>query len=339
MLGLKLKLGLSCVPQAGGGGEDVPAFVEALRAPSGDLPEYVAILNAAGDYWNNGIEAADPTDFFGEDDLGLGEGFFAERLSENGYYINQFPIAAIGDLKTMVLAGSTLVFEFTVPYHSESFNPCLVFDHPAHSLEIYGSFEDDFPYHAQGPITVGGDTAIPLVGMNKLALTIATGRLEYSLNGAAAIVAVLEPSEFPVQNAVILFHGQSSDPTDEYVSEFAAYEPQSSADLSTLSAIPAGAVINSVAPAISGTPQVGEILSCSTGTWSGTAPINYTYRWQVNSGGDPENFNDIEGATANQYTIASDHENLMIRCLVTATNAIWFNGCLADAVGPVEAAP
>ena len=36
---------------------------------------------------------------------------------------------------------------------------------------------------------------------------------------------------------------------------------------------------NSVAPTISGTAQDGKILLINNGTWAGTAPISYSYRW------------------------------------------------------------
>ena len=35
------------------------------------------------------------------------------------------------------------------------------------------------------------------------------------------------------------------------------------------------APVNKVAPAITGTPRIGETLLGSTGTWEGTAPISY----------------------------------------------------------------
>ncbi len=43
--------------------------------------------------------------------------------------------------------------------------------------------------------------------------------------------------------------------------------------------------VNSVLPAISGTAQVGQSLSSSTGTWSGS-PTSYAYQWsRCNSAG------------------------------------------------------
>lgn len=75
------------------------------------------------------------------------------------------------------------------------------------------------------------------------------------------------------------------------------------------------APVNTVAPVITGTAEVGQVLSVSTGTWTGGVH-SYSYQWQrVNS-----NVENIAGATLNTYVIdglATDHE---IQCLVTATN-------------------
>ena len=71
---------------------------------------------------------------------------------------------------------------------------------------------------------------------------------------------------------------------------------------------------NTVAPAVTGTPDVGQVLSCSTGTWTGTPTPTYTYQWQRNG-------TNISGQTANTYTIQSGDEGTSIRCRVTGTNA------------------
>jgi hypothetical protein len=77
----------------------------------------------------------------------------------------------------------------------------------------------------------------------------------------------------------------------------------------------AGAPSNTIAPVITtdGTPQTGETVSCSTGTWTNT-PTGYTYQWQRAGGTLP-------GATANAYTLQPADEGQSIRCVVTATNA------------------
>ncbi len=70
--------------------------------------------------------------------------------------------------------------------------------------------------------------------------------------------------------------------------------------------------VNSVAPAITGTPTVGETLTCSTGTWSNT-PDAYAYQW--NRSGVA-----IIGATASTRLLAAPDEGATMTCTVTATN-------------------
>jgi hypothetical protein len=71
---------------------------------------------------------------------------------------------------------------------------------------------------------------------------------------------------------------------------------------------------NTVAPVISGTPTVGQTLSCSTGTWLGTLPITYTYQWR-------RGVSNILGATSSTYTLVQADASFAVTCIVTATNA------------------
>ncbi len=48
----------------------------------------------------------------------------------------------------------------------------------------------------------------------------------------------------------------------------------------TITVTSASGPINTSPPSISGTPQVGETLTSTTGTWTGTAPISYACQWQ-----------------------------------------------------------
>jgi uncharacterized repeat protein (TIGR01451 family) len=91
-----------------------------------------------------------------------------------------------------------------------------------------------------------------------------------------------------------------------------------SAATSTVTAAPA-APSNTVAPTISGTTTVGQVLTATGGTWNGTPAPTLAYQWRRcdASGG---NCIDITGATTSTYTLVSADAGSTIRILVTATN-------------------
>jgi hypothetical protein len=79
------------------------------------------------------------------------------------------------------------------------------------------------------------------------------------------------------------------------------------------------APVNTAPPTITGNSAVGEFLNASTGTWTGTTPIQYTYQWQrCNAAG--ANCATISGATQQTYTASVLDERLTLRVQVTATN-------------------
>lgn len=83
----------------------------------------------------------------------------------------------------------------------------------------------------------------------------------------------------------------------------------------TIPAIPAPTVQrpeNTVAPAITGTPAIGSMLTCSTGTWNGS-PSGYTRQWF--RGTTPV------GTNSATYTPVIADVDSLISCVVTATNA------------------
>jgi hypothetical protein len=82
--------------------------------------------------------------------------------------------------------------------------------------------------------------------------------------------------------------------------------------ITVLSAVP----VNTVAPAISGTAQENELLSASTGTWSGS-PTGFSYQWQVSDNGTT-GWTDL--ATGPSYTVTSDEIHKFLRVGVTAIN-------------------
>jgi len=84
---------------------------------------------------------------------------------------------------------------------------------------------------------------------------------------------------------------------------------------------------NSVAPALSGTAQEGQTLTCSTGTWSGSP--TYTYQWKRNG-------NNITNATNSTYTLVTADVGQSIKCTVTATNFIGSSNADSNTVTPTS---
>jgi hypothetical protein len=77
---------------------------------------------------------------------------------------------------------------------------------------------------------------------------------------------------------------------------------------------------NTSPPTISGTAREGQTLSAGPGTWSGTQPISFTYRWQrCNTSGGA--CGAISGATAASYTATGADVGSTLRVAVTATNS------------------
>lgn len=90
---------------------------------------------------------------------------------------------------------------------------------------------------------------------------------------------------------------------------------------------------NTVAPAVTGTPRIGQTLSCSDGTWTGTPEPSYSFQWQRDTG---SGFGDISGATGDTYELVDDDLAADIRCVVTADNDVEPNGTAnSNEVGPV----
>ena len=69
--------------------------------------------------------------------------------------------------------------------------------------------------------------------------------------------------------------------------------------------------INTVAPALTGTGTVGQVLTCAPGTWLNSP--TFTYQWR--RGGFA-----ISAATAATYTLVAGDSGKTIDCVVTGTN-------------------
>jgi hypothetical protein len=87
------------------------------------------------------------------------------------------------------------------------------------------------------------------------------------------------------------------------------------------------APVNSVAPALSGTAQEGQTLTCSTGTWSGSP--TYSYQWKRNG-------SNIGSATNSTYTLVTADVGQSIKCTVTATNFVGSANADSNTVTPTS---
>lgn len=95
----------------------------------------------------------------------------------------------------------------------------------------------------------------------------------------------------------------------------------------------ASAPVNTVAPAITGSVAVGSVLTCSTGTWTGT-PTGYTYQWYW-----ADTSAAISGATSSTYTTVNADILHTIDCVVVATNASGSASATSNATAAISFNP
>lgn len=92
--------------------------------------------------------------------------------------------------------------------------------------------------------------------------------------------------------------------------------------------VPSAAVepSNAVLPSISGTPQVGRVLTAYNGIWD-NEPTSFTYQWQA------DNVN-IDGATAKTYTPIIGQIGGTLSVIVTGTNSA--GSASAESAGAID---
>ncbi|MEI6662962.1 MAG: Ig-like domain repeat protein, partial [Actinomycetes bacterium] len=77
---------------------------------------------------------------------------------------------------------------------------------------------------------------------------------------------------------------------------------------------------NSAVPTLSGTVRVGQTLTSTDGTWSGSPTPTYSYKWQ-RSDTASGTYSDISGAISATYELTSSDFGKYVRSVVTGTNA------------------
>ena len=104
-----------------------------------------------------------------------------------------------------------------------------------------------------------------------------------------------------------------------------------SAGNATATAVPTAQItsppINTVAPVIGGAAIVGNVLTATAGTWTGSAPISYAYQWKRGSTN--------VGTNASTYTLVTADSGSTMTVVVTATNSAGNASATAIGMGPV----
>ncbi len=111
-----------------------------------------------------------------------------------------------------------------------------------------------------------------------------------------------------------------------------------SAASSSVLASPAQAPRNTVAPSITGVVSPGKVLQLSSGTWTGTTPIAFSYRWRRC---DPAGGNCTNTLVrAQSYTVSAGDAGHAFRVLVATKNAAGRGAALSDpsaaVIGPAR---
>ena len=147
------------------------------------------------------------------------------------------------------------------------------------------------------------------------------------ISGASSQTYTLAPGDvgYSVEVAVIATNGiGSSSAADSPVTgQVVAIQPANAG--------------GSAAPSISGTAQAGQTLTASTGTWSGSTPITYSYQW-VSCDGSGANCSPISGATGSSYALSSSAVGHELKVTVTADNSSLAGGASTSADSPLSAA-
>jgi hypothetical protein len=99
---------------------------------------------------------------------------------------------------------------------------------------------------------------------------------------------------------------------------------------------------NTSPPTISGTAKQGETLTASSGSWSGTTPISYSYQWKRC---DASGGNCSDRSTGQTYGLKSGDVGHRMRVSVTATNSDGSSSALSSptavvaGLAPVNTSP
>lgn len=103
-------------------------------------------------------------------------------------------------------------------------------------------------------------------------------------------------------------------------------------------AIGPAAPVNTVAPTIFGTLQVGFALTSTDGTWTGDPTIVFTYQWQRDVAGNLV-FGNIASAVNSTYTLVNADATCNLQIVVTGTNGVGNSSANSNTLGIIQPLP
>lgn len=96
--------------------------------------------------------------------------------------------------------------------------------------------------------------------------------------------------------------------------------------------------VNTAPPTVVGESREGRSLTASTGTWTGTRPLRFSYQWR-RCGADGSGCTVIAGATAATLHLGAAEIDRTVRVVVTATNLARSRSASSTESAVVRAAP
>jgi hypothetical protein len=94
---------------------------------------------------------------------------------------------------------------------------------------------------------------------------------------------------------------------------------------------------NTIVPRVTGTARPGAILVATAGEWGGTAPISFTYQWQVCDAAEAACV-DLPGEASPVIRVSSGHRGRRLRIVVTGTNGGGSTSAQSDSTATVRRA-
>jgi hypothetical protein len=81
--------------------------------------------------------------------------------------------------------------------------------------------------------------------------------------------------------------------------------------------------------------MVGKTIKTSTGSWTGSTPMSFTYQWRRCDAAGAACV-DVPGANASKYTLVTADAGRTMRVVVTATNVVASSSATSSATSVIR---